>query len=219
VEPPDRARPSLVAYFAGRPTVYDSYVGYDYMFIGREEIDYRRHAIAQFWSSTDPAYLAWFLKRFRVGFVWSEGREIGARDLLLPEYRNDEVELASVESSAVERALRLPMTSLSVPMGGPGQPFFGAGWSRSEGNRRELQPGTAKLYLPFDRAIELDFIAEPEGAELLVEGKPPILAGEGCIRFAVAPRAARGLQVLDIVWSGASPLVVHGIEMRTGVVP
>jgi hypothetical protein len=56
VEPLDRVRPSLLPYFAGRPVVYDPYVGYDYMFVGRDEIDYRRAAIAQFWISEDPAY-------------------------------------------------------------------------------------------------------------------------------------------------------------------
>jgi hypothetical protein len=219
VEPPDRARPSLVAYFAGRPTVYDSYVGYDYMFLGRDDIDYRRHAVAQFWSSADPAYLAWFLKRYRVGFVWNEGRELGARDLLLPEFRNDEVELARVDANAVERALRLPMTGLdSVPMGGRGQPYFGAGWNRSRGNQRELPPGRAKLYLPFDRAIELDFLAELEGHGLRVDGNPPVAVAEDRARFAVTRRPAGGLHAIDVEWSGPSPLIVRGIEIRA-VVP
>ncbi len=80
------------------------------MFLGRDEIEYRRHAVAQFWSSTDPAYLAWFLKRFRVDFVWREGRELPAANLVEPLFENDEVELLRVDRNAVEDALCRPMT-------------------------------------------------------------------------------------------------------------
>ncbi|MGH9390722.1 MAG: hypothetical protein ACRD1Z_13985, partial [Vicinamibacteria bacterium] len=145
VETPDRARPSLLAYFAGRASVYDPYVGYDYMFLGREEVEYRRHAVAQFWSSTDPAYHAWFLKRFRVDFVWREGREL-PRDLLESLFSNDDVELIKVRSDAVGRALAVEIsTPDSIPMGGRGQPYFGSGWLRPEGSstHRNLPPGRA----------------------------------------------------------------------------
>ena len=36
VEPPNRVRPSLMPYVAGRPVVHDGYVGYDYMFVPRD---------------------------------------------------------------------------------------------------------------------------------------------------------------------------------------
>lgn len=220
LESPDRVRPSLLAYFAGRATVYDSYVGYDYMFLGRDEIEYRRHAVAQFWSSADPAYLAWFLDRFRVEFVWREDRELAAGDLLVSLFENDAVELSRVERSAVEDAIRRPMASPdTIPIGGRGQPFFGSGWTRPDGNHRMLLPGRAKLYLPFDRAMELHFIVGPSGAQLRVEGKPPILVAEDGVRFALAPRAAPGLQVIEVEWRGSSPLAVSGIEIRTAVVP
>ncbi len=221
VEPPDRARPSLLAYFAGRATVYDSYVGYDYMFFERDEIEYRRHAVAQFWSSADPAYLAWFLKRFRVDFVWREERELDTGNLLVPVFENAEVELSKVDGRAIEDALRGPMASPeSIPMGGRGQPYFGAGFTRPEGTstHRMLLPGRARLYLPLDRAIELDFIigvVEPEGARLRVEGKPPVLVADRMVRFAVAPRNARGLEAIEIDWPGSSPLLVSGIRVRT----
>ncbi|HJS74014.1 MAG TPA: hypothetical protein VJ921_06985, partial [Vicinamibacteria bacterium] len=221
LEPPDRARPSLLAYFAGRPTVYDGYVGYDYMFFGRDEIDYRRHAVAQFWSSTDPAYLAWFLKRFRVGFAWREGRELPSGNLLVPVFDNGEVELSRVDATAVEEALRHPLAvPESIPIGGRGLAYFGAGWSRPEGSsQRRLPPGRAKLYLPLDRAIELDFLVDLEGGGLRVEGSPPIAVAGGRARFAIARSTARGLHAIEVDWSGPSPLAVRGIEIRAGVVP
>jgi hypothetical protein len=218
VEPPDRARPSLLAYFAGRATVYDSYVGYDYMFFDRDEIEYRRHAVAQFWSSADPAYLAWFLKRFRVDFVWREERELEAGDLLVPLFENEEVELSKVNGRAVEDALRGPMAlPEAFPMGGRGQPYFGAGFTRPEGasTHRVLLPGRAKLYLPLDRPIELDFIVEPQRGQLRVGGKPPILVTDRSARFALAPRNARGLEAIEVEWQGSSPLVVSAIRVRT----
>jgi hypothetical protein len=224
VETPDRVRPSLLAYFAGRASVYDPYVGYDYMFFGRDEIEYRRHAVAQFWSSTDPAYLGWFFKRFRVDFVWREGRELPAvsQDLLAPLFTNDAVELSRVDRHAVERALRLPMSSPeTLPMGGRGQPYFGSGWLRQEGSstHRVLPPGRARLYLPFagETFLELTFEHPPNGGELLVNGGGPVLSEGGSVRYALAPPKARGLQAIDVEWRGSSPLVVSAI--RTAMVP
>jgi hypothetical protein len=224
LEPPDRARPSLLAYVAGRPSVYDSYVGYDYMFFGREEIDYRRHAVAQFWSSSDPAYAAWALDRFRVEYVWREGRELpaAARYLLVPLFANDDVELLRVDERAVEEGIRLPLSSPeTVPLGGRGQPYFGSGWRR-EGespSRRLLPPGRAQLFLPLEReaALDLDLEFPPDGGELRVNGEGPVHGDAGTVRFALSPRAGRGLQAIDVEWRGSSPLVVTGI--RTVVVP
>jgi hypothetical protein len=223
VEPPDRARPSLLAYFSGRAVVYDPYVGYDYMFVGREEIDYRRHAVAHFWSSTDPAYLGWFLKRFRVDFVWREDREI-SRDLLLPLFSNDDVELFRVREDAVEKTLALEMsTPATIPMGGRGQAYFGSGWLRQEGSSRHrlLPPGKARLYLPLEREREvlLDFTIETprDRGELLVDGSRMVLTDARSVRFALSPRRARGLQAVDVEWRAPSALTVSAIEIS--VVP
>jgi hypothetical protein len=218
VEPPDRARPSLLAYFAGRATVYDSYVGYDYMFFGRDEIEYRRHAVAQFWSSTDPAYIAWFLDRFRVDFVWREGREIppGAKDLLTPVFANDEVELSRVGRGAVHESLRLPVSSpVTIPMSGRGQLYFGPGWRRQEGlPHRFLPPGRARLYLPLERETYLDFTIDPRvRGELRVNGEAPVLADGANLRFQFAPKGARGLQAIELEWKGATPLRVSAIDV------
>ncbi len=221
VEPPDRARPSLLAYFAGRASVYDAYVNYDYMFFGRAEIDYRKHAVAQFWASRDPAYLAWFLKRYRVDFVWREDREPQATDLLAAVFTNDDVELSRVNERAVEAALRLPLSSPEeIAMGGRGQPYFGSGWTRPEGSstHRVLPPGRAKLYLPFESAILLDFTLEGAfDGDLRVNGAGPVASGGGRVRFALPVPRARGLQAVDVDWPGPSPLLVGAI--RTAVVP
>jgi hypothetical protein len=223
VEPPDRVRPSLLAYFAGRASVYDPYVGYDYMFFGREEIDYRRHAVAQFWSSSDPAFLAWFLKRFRVEFVWREGRELpdSSQDLFGSLFESGDVELMKVRSDAVGQALELEMaTPDSIPMGGRGQPYFGSGWRRPEGRaaHRILPPGRSKVYLPLERETLLELtIASPRGpGELSVNGAAPVLEDGSNLRFEIAPRGGRGLQAIDVEWRGSSPLVVSAI--RTVVV-
>ena len=180
--------------------------------------------MAQFWSSTDPAYVAWFLKRFRVDFVWREGRELPSvsNELLVRLFTNDDVELSRVDRHAVEKALRLPMSSPeAIPLGGRGQQYFGSGWSRDEGSstHRLLPPGRARLYLPFEGEsfLELTFERPPNGGELLVNGAAPVLAEDRRVRFALAPRGARGLQAIDVEWRGSSPLVVSGI--RTGMVP
>ena len=226
VESPNRVRPSLLAYFAGRATVYDSYVGYDYMFFGRDEIEYRRHAVAQFWASSDPAYLAWFLKRFRADFVWREGRALpdSSRDLFDSLFESGDVELMKVRSDGMERALTLPIsTPESISMGGRGQPYFGTGWLRPGGwTHRILQPGRAWLYLPLEREMLLEFTLEdsPVGSDrggLTVNGSPPVRAEDVGYRFEIAPRGGRGLQAIEVVWRGTSPLVVSGI--RTAVVP
>jgi hypothetical protein len=225
VTPLDRVRPSLLPYFSGRAVVYDPYVGYDYMFVSREELEYRRHALAQFWSSSDPAYLGWFLKRFRADFVWRD-RELpsSAADLLVPEFENDEVELLRVKKDAVERALDVPIeTPETLPPGGRGLAYFGSGWLRGEGSSgaRVLPPGEARLYLPLEREREivLDFrvALEGDGGELLVDGRGPVLLSPSRARFALAPRRARGLQAIDVEWKGRAPLLVSAIEIA--VVP
>jgi hypothetical protein len=217
VEPPDRSRPSVLAYFAGRPVVYDPYVGYDYMFVGREEIEYRRHAVAQFWSTSDPTYAAWFLKRFRVEFVWREERD-ASDGTLVSIFGNEDVEILKVDEGAVERALsRAIATPETIPLGGRGRAYFGPGWT--EGNaHRTLPPGRAKLYLPIDREIllEIEIESPADFGGLRIEGASALLSEEGLARFAISPRGGRGLHAIDVDWSGSSPLVVTGV--RTTVV-
>jgi hypothetical protein len=223
VETPDRSHPSLLAYFAGRPTVYDAYVGYDYMFFGRDEIDYRRHAIAQFWASEEPAYLAWFLERFRVEYVWlSRLLPPASKDLLAPLGGNEEVTLARVQEAALRKQLEAPLsTPESIPLGGRGQPFFGRGWQRNDRKQtREIPPReTAQLYLPLERPVVLDFTFDspPESGALFVDGSGPIGSAGASLRFAVSKPETRGLAVLEVAWRGSSPLVVR--EIRAAVVP
>jgi hypothetical protein len=222
-EPPDRSHPSLLAYFAGRPTVHDPYVGYDYMFFGRDAIDYRRHALAQFWATDDPAYLAWFLDRFRVEYVWrSRPLHPSSKELLLPMFGNEEVSLARVEEAAVRRELAVPLsTPESIPLGGRGQPFFGRGWQRNDRKAaREIPPQeTARLYLPLERAIVLELTVDspPGSGALSVDGNGPILTEGESVRFAVPKPQTRGLAVLEVAWRGSSSLVVR--EIRAAVVP
>ena len=58
-----------MAYLAGRPVVHDGFVGYDFISVPRDEIDYRRHGLAQFWRTKDPAYVRWFTNHFSVSGV------------------------------------------------------------------------------------------------------------------------------------------------------
>jgi hypothetical protein len=127
-----------------------------------------------------------------------------------------------VDERAVEEGIRLPLSSPeTVPLGGRGQPYFGSGWRR-EGespSRRLLPPGRAQLFLPLEReaALDLDLEFPPDGGELRVNGEGPVHGDAGTVRFALSPRAGRGLQAIDVEWRGSSPLVVTGI--RTVVVP
>jgi hypothetical protein len=107
----------------------------------------------------------------------------------------------------------------TVPMGGRGQPYFGSGWLRPEGYlRRVLPPGRARLYLPLEREIFLDFTIDSRvDGELLVNGEAPVVVEGASLRFALAPRDARGLQAVDVEWRGAAPVTVSAIE--TAVVP
>jgi hypothetical protein len=214
VEPPDRARPSLLAYVSGRPVVYDSYVGYDYMFVGRDEIDYRRHALAQFWASDDPAYVAWFLDRFDVEFVWGEGREVSfaLAELLEEAFANEDVELFRVRRDRVSRALDLPIASPGfIPPGGRGMPYFGRGFGRPA--RRSLGPDSARLYVPLERGrpfvVSLELEPTHSGGELEIEGARAFVeAGAERVTVELSPREARGLAVVELSFQGGEELVV-----------
>ena len=147
------------------------------MFLGRDEIEYRRHAVAQFWSSTDPAYLAWFLKRFRVGFRLARGKgaPVGkSRRTGVRQRRGGALE--SGQRTRSRRRWRRPMAiPESIPMGGRGQPYFGTGWNRDpQGSLRGIPPGRAKLYLPSTARSSSTSRGASSGGELRVEGSPPL---------------------------------------------
>jgi hypothetical protein len=231
VAPLDRSRPSALAYLAGRPVVYDPYVGYDYMFVGRDEIDYRRHAVAQFFSSTDAAYRAWFLARYDVDYVWMDEASPGSSDDLLERvFRNDDVALYRVRRDAMERELARRILSVGdIPLGGRGQPFFGSGWTReARGARlRELSPGSAVLYLPLEsgRSVSLTLALEipHEEGELAVGDEGILIDREATpIRIELPPPSTRGLHAVEVSWKGRGPLRVTRLEMgsaKPAVIP
>ncbi|MGH9324489.1 MAG: hypothetical protein ACRD21_01655 [Vicinamibacteria bacterium] len=223
LEPLDRARPSLLPYFSGRGVAYEPYVGYDYMFVGREDIDFRRHGIAQFWASTDPGYQAWLLDRFSIDFLWREDRLLpeSAAGLLDPVFANEEVELLKVRPDEVEKALRLEIASPErIPIGGRGQPYFGSRWLGPGGESRRFLPPfeRASLYLPLERgrpvSITLVLDAPHPKGEIAVEGQVLAVSADAeSLRVSLGPRRSRGLQVLDVEWRSESPLPVSGIEI------
>ncbi len=223
VEPLDRSHPSLLAYVSGRPVVYDPYVGYDYMFVGRDEIDYRRHAVAQFFSSSDAAYRAWFLDRFDVGYVWADAPPPGNVESVDPWldrfFANDDVDLFKVRSGALDRGLARRMTNVGeIPLGGRGQPFFGSGWRRDENGARlrELSPGKAVLYLPLEAgrsvSLTLDLEIPHDEGELSIGDAGILLDVDATpIRIELPPPSTRGLHVVELDWRGRSPLRVTGL--------
>ncbi|GMR23036.1 MAG: hypothetical protein BMS9Abin37_1429 [Acidobacteriota bacterium] len=217
LDPLDRSRPSLLPYLAGRAVVYDPYVGYDYMFVGRDEIDFRRHALAQFWSSGDLAYRAWVLDHFDVDFVWQQGGEVGPIPGLEGIYSGDSVLLLRVNGPALARAA-LPgiMTPTSIPLGARGSPFLGTGFTRV-GRVRHLKPGSSRIYVPraAGRKLGISFLAQPQhgGGELVVDGKRlDVGAGQMRIRVELVARGESGLHAIDVEWSGERPLEI--VEIR-----
>ena len=217
LDPLDRSRPSLLPYLAGRAVVYDPYVGYDYMFVGRDEIDFRRHAIAQFWSSGDPAYRAWVLDHFDVDFVWQQGGEIGPIPGLQAIYSGDSVLLLRVNGTALMRAA-LPgiMTPTSIPLGARGSPFLGTGFTRV-GRVRHLKPGRSRIYVPraANRKLGISFLAQPHhgGGALIIDGeRVEVGRGQMRIRVELVAREESGLHAIDVEWSGERPLEI--VEIR-----
>lgn len=222
VEPLNRVRPSWVAYLAGRPVVYDSYVGYDYMFVARDELDYRRHALAQFWKSTDSAYASWFLRCYGVRAV------LAPVNSSLPRGSQDKLHL--VFSNSAARIYRVsqdmgdvtPMrTPKRLPMGLAGAHYFGRGWDRPSRSRtRRLGPGNATLYLPIQAGtqvtLHLELVTPHPAGRMRLGAKPIELeAGRERIRL-VFPRVdATRLHRLGLDWEGAQPLVVKHIDVST----
>ena len=217
LDPLDRSRPSLLPYLAGRAVVYDPYVGYDYMFVGRDEIDFRRAALAQFWSSGDLAYRAWVLDHFDVDFVWQQGGDVGPIPGLEGIYSGDSVLLLRVHGGALVRAA-LPgiMTPTSIPLGARGSPYLGTGFVRV-GRARHLTPGSSRIYVPraAGRRLGISFLAQPHqrGGELVIDGeRVDVSRGQMRIRFELRARETSGLHAIDVEWLGERPLEI--VEIR-----
>ena len=221
LEPLERSRPSLLPYLAGRRVVYDPYVGYDYMFVGRDAIDYRRHAIAQFFAIRDEGYRAWFLTYFEVDFVWLEPR---TEHLPWIErlYANDAIELLQIRHEALREASSTGIvTPRRIAMGGEGTPYLGRGFARSQrvARRRILAPGRAKMYLPREagEALRVTFGLDGrhDGGWLEVEShRLEVLAGADELRFFSPAPESRGLDAIELDWHGATPLSIRSIELE-----
>lgn len=224
LEPPDRVRPSLLAYVAGRPVVYDSYVDYDYMFVSRRETDFRRHALAQFWRSADAGFASWFLGEYGVRWIYATPDSpvpSVARDWVEGHFTNAAASLYRVVTDKLpgDQPVAPPGP---IPMGVAAAHFFGEGWGLPEGSprRRRLTPGEASLYLPLDGSVD---------ARLILELHPPVALGEvrlpaigGAVRVGpgttvvelAIPRGAvrRGLNRIEIEWDSSEPLLVRALR-------
>jgi hypothetical protein len=224
LEPPDRVRPSLLAYLAGRPVVYDSYVDYDYMFVSRAETDFRRHAVAQFWKSSDAGYASWFLKKYRVTWIYAtETFPLPApvRNRVERRFQNDEASLYRV--SAERLPADAPFAAVGrVPMGLAGAHFFGAGWGPPQGSPRArgLAPGEATLFLPLSGAearLTLEVAPGAEGElELVAAGRTASVGRESSAVELVIPGGSfgRGLHRVELRWAGSGPLLVRGLRVE-----
>lgn len=219
IDPLDRSRPSLLPYLAGRPVVYDPYVGYDYMFVGGEEIDYRHHALAQFWTSPDPAYRSWVLDHYDVDYIWQRGTGMGPLPGLEAVYTSDSIMLLRVHEVAVLRAA-LPglVTPRSIPVGGAGTPFLGSGFRRA-GRIRELLPGATRLYVPRsagDRlGVSLLVQSLRGGGELAIGSEEVIVEGVGQrrLRVELPAREETGLHAIPVQWRSDVPLEILEIRL------
>jgi hypothetical protein len=224
VEPLNRVRPSLVAYLAGRPVVHDSYVGYDYMFVPREEYQYRRHSVAQFWRTDDPAYVSWFLDRYAVKGVFSTA------DVPLPEACRDQVDTIFsngavrlyevVEKSSDSGVISMPARLSLEPRG---VRYFGKGWGGPMGSprTRKLLPGKAEIFVPrpsdVPLALELELGTPHAGGTIYCGGGQEELGPEHETVLLTWPGVNEaGLHRLEIEWHGPRPLVVKRIDTVLG---
>jgi hypothetical protein len=222
IDPLDRSRPSLLPYVSGRAVVYDPYVGYDYMFVSQHEIDFRHHAVAQFWASEDTGYLDWFVEHFRVDFIWEEGRLVSSviRPRLDELYGDEASEIRLSRIRPRESRASSPIsTPTEIHMGGRGNPFLGSGFSR-DGNRRLLEPGTSYLYLPRERgeALRLTWSLSLSHAsgELSIDGQGVDLSGtEESLEVDLPPRDRRGLDPIEVTWRGVESLPIRGMRVRS----
>jgi hypothetical protein len=220
VEPLNRVRPSVVAYLAGRPVVHDSYVGYEYMFVPRDEYRYRRHAVAEFWGTDDPAYVSWFFDCYAVTGV------LATADVPLPEagtayvnliFANEAVRLYDVEMSSGAGFIATPAR---LPIGPRGVRYFGKGWGESTGSprTRRLLPGKAELFVPRPSgeplALEFELETPHAGGTIYFGGGREELAPEREIALLTWPAVDEpGLHRLEIKWLGPRPLVVRRIDI------
>ena len=219
LDPLDRSRPSLLPYISGRAVVYDPYVGYDYMFVGRDEIAYRRHAVAQFWSSGDPAYRAWMLDHFDVDFVWEQGGDVAPLRGLEPIYSDEAEHLYRVRDRAFRPPIVEMKTPATIPLGNRGSPYLGVGFHRADRVRRLASERRAFLYLPRAEArslrMRLRVDARHGGGELVVEGRRvPVELASTTIDVELSPREVSGLHAIAVEWLGERPLTILEILLR-----
>ena len=219
LDPLDRSRPSLLPYVSGRAVVYDPYVGYDYMFFGRDEIAYRRHSVAQFWSSGDPAYRAWMLDHFDVDFVWERGSDLAPLRGLEPIYADEAEHLYRVRDRAFRPPIVEMQTPAAIPLGNRGSPYLGVGFRRAERLRRLLPERRAFLYLPRAEArslrMRLRVDARHGGGALVVEGqRVPVELASTTIEVELPPREVSGLHAIAVEWRGERRLTILEILLR-----
>jgi len=220
VEPPTRVRPSVPAYLAGRPVVYNPFVGYNHVWVSRGELDFRRHAVAQFWSSADPGYGSWFLSHYNVRWIYTPqdafSPQAGAK-WATPVFSND---AATVYRVGELQGIPLKVRT-SLPLGTPGAAFFGEGWGSPESSPRlrRLMPGSATLYIPLNEAqavlVSLELKTPHPGGELTLATERADLEPEQDRAALVFPasQARRGLNRLDLLWRGAEPLKVTAVGL------
>ena len=225
VDPPDRVRPSPVAYLAGRPVVHDSYVGYDYMFVSRDERDYRRHAVAQFWRTEDTGYGRWFLDRYAVKHVYATTATPlpdSLRRACELTFSNETVRLYRVIPGVEDSSLIVTPTRL--PMGLAGAAFFGTGWGQPMGSprTRRLMPGEAGLYIPVDENMELKLsleLATPHSAGEIQSEMAAVKLGsldDGALLVIRRTDAnGRGLRHFNLKWTGSQAIMVKRIDVLT----
>jgi hypothetical protein len=221
VEPVKRVRPSVPAYLAGRPVVYEAYVGYNYMFVPRRDVDFRRHAVGHFWKSADPGYTNWFLKHFNVRWIFVP------RDADLPSGAAMWAEQAFTNNAATLHRVRgslpedIPVAMPTrLPLAGEGAAFFGEGWARTEHRprRRRLEPGRAEIYLPLDEGVEVNLemvVDAPHSPGQLSLGDGGVFLDRNQTMATLElPPLERGLNRVEISWQAAAPLIVKAMVVR-----
>jgi hypothetical protein len=211
----------VVAYLAGRPVVHDPFVDYDYMFVAREELTQRRHAVALFWWHPDPGYASWFLSRYQVRWIYA------TPDFPLPQgsaQRTTEVfanQAATLHRVSDDTRLLPILCPERLPMGIGGAPFFGEGWEVLSGRPRArlLLTGWASLYLPLEARplhLTLHLEAPHEAGWVEVAGQRASLhPGDETLRLRVPGTALRqGLNHIRLNWAGLLPLRVVRVDLR-----
>lgn len=227
LESPDRAHPSLLAYWSGRPVVYDPYVGYDYMFASRAETERRRHAISQFWRGRDPGLQTWLLKDLEVDWIWShdDSALAGIRNRLILEFsdsislwRVDTTGVRSSDAGQIRSPIRLPP---QVPMNRSGAMYLG-GFSAPRGRppHRTLAPGaTGILYIPHPAGrvdVSLDAASEGDPGRLQLVGSGTaggeIQASRREVALGSLDFSEEGFAEIAVLWQGSRSLRIHSFS-------